>query len=146
MYLDSMSDGILKGLDQQVFTFRTAIADSTIRIILILILLKRTGLLGFIIIMYFSNFLTCFLNVKRLIKVSGVRVNFLSEIFLPLSSALISVLGCNYILSFFCTLPKLAYIILFCVIFCGFYLIFLLQLKIISFETVKTTINRQKND
>ncbi len=73
MYLDSVSDGILKGLDQQSFTFRTAISDSTIRIILILCLLPISGMKGFIGIMYFSNFLTCFLNVKRLCKVSNVK-------------------------------------------------------------------------
>jgi stage V sporulation protein B len=145
MYLDSISDGILKGLDQQNFTFRTAITDSSLRIILILILLKRIGLWGFIIIMYFSNFLTCFLNVKRLIKVSGVRVEILREIFLPLSSALISVLLCNYILSLFGSLPNLVYIILFGAISCSFYLILLYLLKIIGLETLKTTINRHKN-
>ena len=73
MYLDSVSDGILKGLDEQSFTFRTAISDSTIRIILILCLLPISGMKGFIGIMYFSNFLTCFLNVRRLCKVSEVK-------------------------------------------------------------------------
>lgn len=73
MYLDSVSDGILKGLDQQTFTFRTAISDSTIRIILILCLLPISGMKGFIGIMYFSNFLTCFLNVRRLCKVTEVK-------------------------------------------------------------------------
>ena len=88
MYLDSISDGILKGLDQQAFTFRTAISDSTIRIILILLTLPLFGLKGFIGIMYFSNFLTCFLNVKRLCKVSGARLKFAKEILTPLSLAL----------------------------------------------------------
>ncbi len=73
MYLDSVSDGILKGLDQQAFTFRTAVSDSTIRIILILCLLPISGMKGFIGIMYFSNLLTCFLNVRRLCRVSGVK-------------------------------------------------------------------------
>ncbi len=73
MYLDSVSDGILKGLDQQGFTFRTAISDSTIRIILILVLLPISGMRGFIGIMYFSNFLTCFLNVRRLCRVTDVK-------------------------------------------------------------------------
>lgn len=87
MYLDSISDGILKGLDQQNFSFRTALFDSTLRIILILILLPVTGLNGFIGIMYFSNFLTCFLNVRRLIKVTGAALEFLKDILLPASLA-----------------------------------------------------------
>ena len=87
MYLDSVSDGILKGLDQQAFSFRTAITDSVLRIILILLTLSRFGLRGFIWIMYFSNLLTCALNVGRLIKVSKARLKLLNEIFLPLSAA-----------------------------------------------------------
>ncbi len=74
MYLDSVSDGILKGLDQQAFSFRTAISDSILRIILILCLLPVSGMRGFIGIMYFSNFLTCFLNVKRLCKVTNIKL------------------------------------------------------------------------
>ncbi|MBQ6847712.1 MAG: polysaccharide biosynthesis protein [Clostridia bacterium] len=73
MYLDSVSDGILKGLDEQSFTFRTSISDSTIRIILILCLLPISGMKGFIGIMYFSNFLTCFLNMRRLCKVTNIK-------------------------------------------------------------------------
>ena len=40
MYLDSISDGILKGLTSKPFTFRTAVSDSVLGIILILILLR----------------------------------------------------------------------------------------------------------
>ena len=53
MYLDSISDGILKGLDQQKFSFKTAISDSVFRIILILLIVPKTGLKGFIGIMFF---------------------------------------------------------------------------------------------
>lgn len=143
MYLDSISDGILKGLDQQVFTFRTAIADSLIRIVLILILLQRMGLWGFIIIMYFSNFLTCFLNVKRLLKVSGVRLKFINQIFLPICSALISTLVSNSLVALLPNINTLVYIILFCVFSCCFYLLLLFWLKIIALEDLKNTINRR---
>ena len=101
MYLDSISDGILKGLDQQVFSFRTAISDSVIRIILILIFLPISGLKGFIGIMYFSNFLTCFMNVGRLIKVTNTVIKPIYELALPLAcaffAAFISNLAIQYI-------------------------------------------------
>ena len=87
MYLDSISDGILKGLDQQSFTFYTAVFDSGIRIFLVLMILPFYGINGFIAIMYFSNFLTCFLNVGRLIKVSGAKLKILEEIIFPLICA-----------------------------------------------------------
>jgi stage V sporulation protein B len=92
MYLDSISDGILKGLDQQLFCFRNSICDSSVRILLITLLLPKLGLYGFIGIMYFSNFLTCFLNVGRLLKVSGAKIEFLNTIVLPSLTALFSVI------------------------------------------------------
>jgi stage V sporulation protein B len=93
MYLDSISDGILKGLDQQLFTFRTAITDSALRIILILTLLPKSGLWGFIIIMYFSNLFTCILNVGRLIKISKAKVELRKTVLLPI---LLSVTICLF--------------------------------------------------
>ena len=89
MYIDSISDGILKGLDQQIFTFRTAVSDSAIRIIMIISFLPLFGMKGFIGIMYFSNFLTCLLNVGRLLKVSKAKIKIGSEILIPLSLSVI---------------------------------------------------------
>lgn len=101
MYIDSISDGILKGLDQQIFSFRTAVSDSAIRIIMIISILPLFGMKGFIGIMYFSNFLTCFLNVGRLLKVSKSKIKIGSEILIPLSLSVI-----------ICTLLKTVFILL----------------------------------
>ena len=87
MYLDSICDGILKGLDQQSFTFKTAVSDSAIRLILILLMLSKTGIMGFIAIMYFSNLYTCLLNVGRLVKISKAKISILNDIIVPLSTA-----------------------------------------------------------
>lgn len=145
MYLDSISDGILKGLDQQVFTFRTSITDSVLRIILILILLPKMGIWGFIIIMYFSNLLTCFLNVRRLIKVSGARFKFLNGIFMPVCSALISTLVCDTLIALIPNTNNLVYIISFCCFSFAFYLFLLDFFKIVPLKDLITTLNRHKN-
>ena len=110
MYLDSVSDGILKGLDQQLFTFRTSVCDSAIRIILVILVLPKFSLNGFIGIMYFSNFLTCFLNVKRLLKVSHAEVSLIKGILLPIVTALFSVSFFRFLLSFL-KLPMLPFLI-----------------------------------
>ena len=88
MYLDSICDGILKGLDQQSFTFKTAVSDSSIRLLLILLILPKMGIRGFILIMYFSNLYTAVLNVGRLIKISKAKISIFNNLILPLSSAL----------------------------------------------------------
>ena len=125
MYLDSISDGLLKGLDQQNYTFWTAVSDSSIRIILILILLPLTGLKGFIGIMYFSNFFTCILHLSRLIKISKAQINIIKEIMLPLMSACIISFLTNTLLSIFTISADLVYIILLCGISLPLYALFL---------------------
>lgn len=87
MYCDSMCDGILKGLDQQLFTFSGTILDSLLRIAFILAFVPKTGINGFIYIMYGSNILTFSLNFFRVIKVTGAKINVTEEIILPLLSS-----------------------------------------------------------
>lgn len=90
MYLDGICDGILKGLDCQRFSFFVAIGDSALRLILMPLILPSFGVLGFMGIMYFSNFLTCFLNTIKLIRVSSAEINTLKAVVFPLFSALCS--------------------------------------------------------
>lgn len=136
MYLDAICDGILKGLDQQKFTFRTSVGDSAIRIILILLFLKKYGIYGFIGIMYFSNVLTGVLNVKRLIKVSGLKFDCLKTFILPTFGAFTICLCFNIVLSRFFALSNLFYVILLCVLCVAFYLWYLLLLKIIDYNDI----------
>ena len=137
MYLDSISDGILKGLDQQKFTIITAISDSSIRILLIISLLPITGLKGFIGIMYFSNILTCFLHVGRLIKISGAKIKKTEELLLPLLSAVIITLLFDTLYSNLGNIGTLVYIILLTVSSLVSYFLILVLLKIISLSEIK---------
>lgn len=83
MYLDSVADGILKGLDQQNFTFKTIVSDSALRLVFTLFFVSRFGMKGFIGIMYFSNLYTCVLNCIRLSAVSGFRIKPLRNVLVP---------------------------------------------------------------
>ncbi len=142
MYLDSVSDGILKGLDQQTFTFRTAISDSTLRIILILCLLPVTGMKGFIGIMYFSNFLTCFLNVRRLCKVSGASLKIGKEILLPLSISVAICFGLSWILTSLQIHSNLIFTISFSCLSVVIYLNLLQFFKIADFKEILQNFRR----
>ena len=88
MYLDSLADGLLKGLDRQGATFRHSVTDSVLRIVLIYFLLPIYGRTGFIAIMYLSNVYTCLLNVIDLIKVTQIKINLFSNVSLPLTAAI----------------------------------------------------------
>ena len=86
MYLESMVDGILKGLGEQLSTFKYSVCDSVLRILLVLALVPRLGMQGFLFVMLFSNIFTGFLNLHRLIRVTGVRVQWMRWVVKPLFS------------------------------------------------------------
>lgn len=69
MYFESMVDGVLKGLGEQLATFRYSLLDSAVRIAAIWLLLPRFGMDAFLAVMIFSNLLTCTLNTARMLWV-----------------------------------------------------------------------------
>lgn len=135
MYIDSLCDGLLRGLDQQNFCFRVAVSDSAIRIILILIFVKPFGIRGFIGIMYFSNLLTCLLNVKRLIKISGAGIDAQKTVLIPVLSAFFVTLLLKLVLNFL-SLSDLIYIILLCSIATAVYFFLLYYFYCINLDSV----------
>lgn len=68
MYLESMVDGVLKGLGEQLATFRYSLLDSAFRIAAIWLVLPRYGMAGFLAIMIASNLMTCVLNLQRMLR------------------------------------------------------------------------------
>lgn len=125
MYLDSVADGILKGLDEQLYTFKTAASDSILRIILILIFLPIGGMRAFILIMYFSNIFTCFLHLLKLVKISGAKLSAFKGIIVPLLSAIAVCTVAQKLLLNIKYSNLLVYIILFCLICIPVYIILL---------------------
>lgn len=86
MYLDSICDGILKGLDQQKYTFFTSTLDGVSRLALILLLVPTRGAVGFVAVMYISNLLTAVLHVGKLLKLTGLKPSFMHHLLLPMLS------------------------------------------------------------
>ena len=142
MYLDSVADGILKGLDQQNFCFKTGIFDSSLRIGLIMAILPFFGMKGFIAIMYFSNFLTCFLNIKRLIKISGASIDILKTVLIPICSAVIITLLLRGILSLM-YLPNLVYIILLTVISIPLYFLLIFSFGCVCADDIRSVLPKK---
>jgi stage V sporulation protein B len=73
MYLESMVDAILKGMGEQLATFRYSVLDSILRIAGILWLMPQYGMPGFLAVMTASNLLTCGLNTGRMVRQLGER-------------------------------------------------------------------------
>ncbi len=74
MYLDHVVDGMLKGLNQQMSSLKYNIADSFLRVALILCLIPHIGSIGYIAMLYISELFNLLLSFLRLAKVSGIRM------------------------------------------------------------------------
>ncbi len=103
MYTESIVDGILKGLNQQNSSLKYSVTDSALRIVLIFMLVPYFGMGSFLVIMVISNLLTSFLNVHRLMKVTGMRIQWDTWILRPFLCACLAAaaaLGVTRLLSF----------------------------------------------
>ena len=99
MYLDSVCDGMLKGLDRQRFVFWVAVSDSAARLALIPLLVPKMGMTGFLLIMTLSNIYTAALRVGMLIKISKMPFSVGQYVTKPLLSAAFAVSAAFLLLS-----------------------------------------------
>ncbi len=131
MYLDSLCDGILKGLDQQNFSFKVTVSDSALRLVFTLFFVSRFGMNGFLGIMYFSNIYTCLLNCIRLVKVSGLKIKMGRNVLIPTLFAF----ACGYLIKAALApfnLPALFYSVLFTLFAFAFFFVLLMFGGILS--------------
>lgn len=74
MYLDMVTDGMLKGLDQQIYSMRYNIIDSLLCVILVYFLLPKYAVKGYIFILYASEIINFFLSFNRLVSVCDIKI------------------------------------------------------------------------
>ncbi len=86
-YLDSVIDGMLKGLNEQLHYLTYNIIDSAFRVAMITLLLPIFGIKGLIIVYFASGILNTGLSLMRLIKVSEVDFNIFGWVVKPLICA-----------------------------------------------------------
>lgn len=68
MYVDTVVDSILKGLDKQTQVMKINIIDLLTTIFLIFYFIPISGKTGYILILYISEILNCMLSVRALLK------------------------------------------------------------------------------
>ncbi len=125
MYLDSICDGLLKGLGKQKQVLYNNCIDSGIRIILILILVPRFGLLGFLGVMVVSNITVSLLNFSLLIRTSELKNHFFKWWIMPFLWVLVSAIITKFFIPFGATIPKtILGCVFFCLVFGSFVIIF----------------------
>lgn len=124
MYLDSIVDNILKGLNQQLSVMKCNILDLFISIFCIYILLPIFGLNGYIFIIFLSEILNSGISILQLRQVTHFKFDFKNWIIKPFIGIMISYFACTLLV------PNIALnissIILQIALFISCYFIFLL--------------------
>ena len=100
MYLESVTDGILKGLDQQNSLFWYNVADSAVRIGLIYAIVPMSGMSGFLTVMVVSNVLTSTLCVGRLLRTAGMGIDAVGWFVRPAVCAAVSCASAGGVMRF----------------------------------------------
>lgn len=90
-YLDVVVDSLLKGMDEQFNSMKYNFADSFIRVILVLCVLRFSGMESYVGILFFSTIFNASLSLHRLMKVSHLRISLPRHILMPLGSAALGV-------------------------------------------------------
>ena len=89
MYLDSVVDSILKGLNEQTSYFIFNTIDSTLRILLTIFLLPSMGIVGAAAVIITSELINTLMSLLRLVKITSFRIRIWWDIIVPLLCALI---------------------------------------------------------
>ncbi len=76
VYIDCVTDGCLKGLNQQLHSMMYNVMEGIINVVLLFVLLPKTAIMGYIAVMYIKEIFNAFLSIRRLSKVT--QVDFMS--------------------------------------------------------------------
>lgn len=136
MYIDLIADGILKGLDEQTFLFKSNVFDSLVRVVLVFLLVPKFGMTGFLGVMIFSNLFTSVVSVIRILKTTKTKFSFKNNFFNPL----VSVMLASFISNQICLSVKnynILYIILVVISISVLYLTFMILLGCVDLNNIK---------
>lgn len=82
IYMDAITDGMLKGLGQQLHSMAYNVADSLISVIMVYTLLPLYSIRAYIFIVFFTESFNFFLSIRRISKVTVLRLR-IRDIVLP---------------------------------------------------------------
>ncbi|MCL2354261.1 MAG: polysaccharide biosynthesis C-terminal domain-containing protein, partial [Defluviitaleaceae bacterium] len=145
-YLNITLNGLLSGLGEQLFIFRTGLLSSGINIAFVFFFVPIYGIHAFLMGWLISLLIVTILDIRRLKKVVDIKIDisrwFIKPAIAALFSGLIVNLIHNRVIS--ATLPPLPAAILSLIFLMTLYAIAIIGLKIISLKEVKGMINFKK--
>ena len=125
MYLDTATDAILKGLDEQVYCMKINILDAALSLLMVFFLVPRMGAAGYVLTVFLSECFNTLFSLWRLCKRTELSLPPLRCLILPLFSALLAAGGAKSVLTLFGTLSVLPSLLLGCTLFLALYTLLL---------------------
>lgn len=124
MFLDTVTDSILKGLGKQFYTMCVNIADAAISVFLVWLLVPRIGVYGYIVVIYISECINTVFSIGKLLSMVEIRFSVGKWLLAPLFSAIGSANLANLLL----TWMQIPFSTLRTVFSCGLYILLYLLL------------------
>ena len=90
IYLDTIVDSILKGLNEQLSVMKCNILDLFVSISFIYFLLPVFGAYGYIVVIYISELLNGFISVRKLLKLTHVKFDYVLWVLKPIFAGIIT--------------------------------------------------------
>ena len=72
MYTDTVTDSLLKGMGEQLYSMKVNIADALISVTLVWLLVPRYGIMGYIVTIYIAEIINAALSIAKATKVCGI--------------------------------------------------------------------------
>ena len=142
MYLDTSVDSILKGLGYQFYTMIINIADASLSVILVWLLLPRMGITGYIITVYFTEIVNAALSITKLLIVTKTKVRIFDWIVKPIASAIIATVALRFIISNLIDLSLNGFTLFFYIVAIAVsYIALLIIFKVLSVKSITRSVN-----
>lgn len=106
MYMDTITDGMLKGLGQQLFSMGVNIVDTAISLVMVFTLLPLYAIKAYIFIIFFSECFNFSLSILRLSKLARIRLRPV-DLLRPFLCSLAAVNGSQLLMNFLHIPPSL---------------------------------------
>ena len=138
MYLDTVTDGMLRGLGQQLYSMKYNVIDSVICLVLVYILLPKYGVYGYIFILYFSEIFNFILSIRRLNIIAAIRIDLvvaLKSLLAAAGAGAISIMLMKIIFLHFCIADGV--IITAIIMYFAVYMMLLILLKTFDGDAIR---------
>ena len=98
MYLDTATDAMMKGLGEQLHSMKINIADAALSLLLVVLLVPRFGIGGYIVTIYVSELFNTVCSITHLLMISKTPVRLCKWVYKPLICIVVSTVIIRFLL------------------------------------------------